>query len=389
MTSKIFQIKITLPKNLPNRKNIMIKNEFIHERQWLSHDDKKQILKKTHSKCACCGKQLTIKNMTVEHIIPISRGGSYVIKNLIALCEDCNLMKGNMLYRPEGFYLYAINEPCYTEMQKIFEEWFDTVYKDFNICLYPLISPKFNTLFIPLTDTHHWKNVIAKQLMLNWSYVGKDRYEEMEAITNIKITDLRKETNILHDNYIELLNPNKNSMKKIIANNQAVAVYSMQKISTSKYLALISVLVDIEKKIVSVHIPWTDLSSHYEPWAVYYFVNYLMQSLDNYAHVDIREINIFAKTQNQLEYFTYKEHDFVLGIASTTIKEFQLKTIPNANYACFVIRSIDANNSNFNNMMLSDKYDMRTKLSKIRQNAFQKRLDIAEERYQKAHNENL
>jgi len=41
--------------------------------------------------CACCG---TTEKLVVDHIVPISRGGSDDIANLQILCRRCNASKG-------------------------------------------------------------------------------------------------------------------------------------------------------------------------------------------------------------------------------------------------------------------------------------------------------
>ena len=38
------------------------------ERRKFTKEEKEQILKSTKGVCACCGKKLTLKTMTVEHI---------------------------------------------------------------------------------------------------------------------------------------------------------------------------------------------------------------------------------------------------------------------------------------------------------------------------------
>lgn len=45
------------------------------------------------SKCKYCH---TTENLTLDHKLPLSRGGSNEKKNLQCLCFDCNSMKGNM-----------------------------------------------------------------------------------------------------------------------------------------------------------------------------------------------------------------------------------------------------------------------------------------------------
>lgn len=43
--------------------------------------------------CAYCGQHLKQKNMTVDHLVPQSRGGGNNIENLMPCCKSCNSMK--------------------------------------------------------------------------------------------------------------------------------------------------------------------------------------------------------------------------------------------------------------------------------------------------------
>ena len=87
----------------------------IEERAYFTYEQKEQILAKSDSKCCHCGRKLTLtdknyKKITVEHIIPISKGGTNEDKNLVALCEECNKAKGNQVIMPEDYLLYLNKE---------------------------------------------------------------------------------------------------------------------------------------------------------------------------------------------------------------------------------------------------------------------------------------
>ena len=44
--------------------------------------------------CQNCGNKLNGK-FHADHIVPYSKGGRTILKNAQALCENCNLKKGN------------------------------------------------------------------------------------------------------------------------------------------------------------------------------------------------------------------------------------------------------------------------------------------------------
>ena len=48
-------------------------------------------------KCSLCGKQLSLDEATVDHIIPKSLGGTNIPENLQLAHKACNKAKGNTL----------------------------------------------------------------------------------------------------------------------------------------------------------------------------------------------------------------------------------------------------------------------------------------------------
>ena len=55
---------------------------------------KKELLKIYNSSCFYCG---SLNKITIDHIVPISRGGTHSIGNLVAACSFCNGSKHNKL----------------------------------------------------------------------------------------------------------------------------------------------------------------------------------------------------------------------------------------------------------------------------------------------------
>ena len=57
--------------------------------------EKKALHASQNGKCNGCGIKLPVRNLTVDHIRPFSRGGGERLTNLQLLCSSCNSMKGN------------------------------------------------------------------------------------------------------------------------------------------------------------------------------------------------------------------------------------------------------------------------------------------------------
>ena len=54
------------------------------------------VMKRDDSTCQACGHR-SEQFMTCDHIIPWSKGGPTVLENLQAMCQPCNVAKGNSL----------------------------------------------------------------------------------------------------------------------------------------------------------------------------------------------------------------------------------------------------------------------------------------------------
>lgn len=59
----------------------------------LTEKDWNNALKRTNNCCAICGRNDI--DLTIDHIIPISRGGTNTPDNIQPLCKSCNCRKGN------------------------------------------------------------------------------------------------------------------------------------------------------------------------------------------------------------------------------------------------------------------------------------------------------
>jgi 5-methylcytosine-specific restriction endonuclease McrA len=55
-------------------------------------------------RCLCCGKREPEIKLTVDHIVPLIKGGSNTIENLQPLCGVCNSKKGTSIIKYEVLY---------------------------------------------------------------------------------------------------------------------------------------------------------------------------------------------------------------------------------------------------------------------------------------------
>jgi len=70
---------------------------------------RKNILMRDRNTCQYCGVVLPSGELTLDHVVPRSRGGSSTWENLVACCHQCNRTKGNSLGQECG--MKPIREP--------------------------------------------------------------------------------------------------------------------------------------------------------------------------------------------------------------------------------------------------------------------------------------
>lgn len=91
---------------------------------------KKNILRRDNYTCQYCGESQKV--LTVDHVIPKSRGGKTTWRNVVVACKPCNLKKGNQTAREAGlklnkkplkpdYYLYPLFIP--TAPESHVESW--------------------------------------------------------------------------------------------------------------------------------------------------------------------------------------------------------------------------------------------------------------------------
>lgn len=73
--------------------------------------NKKNILRRDGYSCQYCGRRG--ERLTVDHVLPRSRGGETTWTNVVAACLRCNLHKGNRTLREAGFSL--VREPVHPQ----------------------------------------------------------------------------------------------------------------------------------------------------------------------------------------------------------------------------------------------------------------------------------
>ncbi|PAX59782.1 HNH endonuclease [Brunnivagina elsteri] len=73
------------------------------ERHWkVPPVNRREVLKRDNHTCQYCG---STKHLTLDHVIPRSKGGQHTWDNVVAACERCNSTKSDRLLHETGMVL--------------------------------------------------------------------------------------------------------------------------------------------------------------------------------------------------------------------------------------------------------------------------------------------
>jgi 5-methylcytosine-specific restriction endonuclease McrA len=92
---------------LPSVIRLLEYRRIPHQSRALS---RKNILLRDRNTCQYCGVVLPAGELTLDHVVPRSRGGSSTWENLVACCHTCNRRKGNSLLH-EMPHMKLMREP--------------------------------------------------------------------------------------------------------------------------------------------------------------------------------------------------------------------------------------------------------------------------------------
>ncbi|MFN7181390.1 MAG: HNH endonuclease [Planctomycetota bacterium] len=70
---------------------------------------KKNVFIRDHYTCQYCGKSYPHNKLTIDHVIPRSRGGNTTWENVVTACHYCNIKKGDK--HPSEVHMQLLKKP--------------------------------------------------------------------------------------------------------------------------------------------------------------------------------------------------------------------------------------------------------------------------------------
>ena len=88
---------------------VIVLNRFVKFQFKIVSVHRRQIIARDNNQCQYCAKVFLSDKLTLDHIVPKSKGGKNTWDNLVAACKKCNQKKGNRT--PEQANMKLICKP--------------------------------------------------------------------------------------------------------------------------------------------------------------------------------------------------------------------------------------------------------------------------------------
>lgn len=167
-----------------------MQRQQIQDRDIFTDEDRIHIAAKSHGYCAHCGKRIEFfgGQATIDHFVPLSKGGVNMDYNTVMLCYDCNQDKGNDIVSPGGYLSFLDKE----HLKKLERYYYDSYIKAFEFFSpnHILAADRFyiqcfnapSTIPVKIKKTKHKKSfgLVGFQLMIKRADPKTDKDKVMK-----------------------------------------------------------------------------------------------------------------------------------------------------------------------------------------------------------------
>jgi 5-methylcytosine-specific restriction endonuclease McrA len=88
---------------------VIILNSYVSKRKFTLPCNRKNVFWRDNYICQYCGNKFSYGKLTMDHVIPKSKGGHRTWTNIVSSCGKCNNKKGNKT--PKDANMYPLTEP--------------------------------------------------------------------------------------------------------------------------------------------------------------------------------------------------------------------------------------------------------------------------------------
>jgi 5-methylcytosine-specific restriction endonuclease McrA len=84
------------------------------------------------NRCQYCGRKFSTSELSLDHVVPISRGGRSTWENVVCACLGCNVRKGSKLVAESGMFLIRQPvRPKWHPLHRLQGRTFPEIWKNF------------------------------------------------------------------------------------------------------------------------------------------------------------------------------------------------------------------------------------------------------------------
>jgi len=80
--------------NIPS---VIVLKEYVRSYSFFKNCNRKNVIWRDKNTCQYCNKKYSFSELTLDHVLPKSKGGHKTWENIVACCRPCNSKKGNKL----------------------------------------------------------------------------------------------------------------------------------------------------------------------------------------------------------------------------------------------------------------------------------------------------
>lgn len=88
---------------------VIVLCNYVRTRPFYKRCNRKNVVWRDNNTCQYCGNRFPYKELTMDHVLPKSKGGTKTWSNIVASCKNCNNRKGDATLSKTSLCL--INQP--------------------------------------------------------------------------------------------------------------------------------------------------------------------------------------------------------------------------------------------------------------------------------------
>lgn len=108
MTEEVSESVVRSPSAIVEVPHVIRLVNYVHVPRSVVKFSRKNVLARDQHTCQYCHREYTASLLTLDHVIPISKGGKTTWENVVTACKRCNNRKGSQMLQDTNLKLKRI-----------------------------------------------------------------------------------------------------------------------------------------------------------------------------------------------------------------------------------------------------------------------------------------